>query len=340
MTLLPKKELRELIALAQAEQALAHILDLLSGKAKYKATHDSLILLRGQFHHAANQFKLGLIEFSELRRETTRIEQALLGYLDQLPDALQADEESPSVQSNDPFFDGMVLVKGGMFRMGDVFNEGHRAEQPVHTVEVADFYLGKYPVTQGQWKAVMGTNPSRFQEHDLLPVEQVSWFDAQAFIRKLIEQTGIHYRLPSEAEWEYAAREGGKNIRFGNGKNLADPAEINFDARDDRQKEYSLAGEFRRKTTPVDLFAPNSLGLYDLSGNVWEWCEDDALPGDYEGAPDKGEPHIGYPRAESRIVRGGAWNSKPADCRVSYRFGSLASEKSSWVGFRLACSFK
>jgi len=340
MTAVPKDALRELIALAQDEQALVQLLDLLSGKSKYKATHDSLILLRSQYYHAANQFKLGLIEFAELRRENTRIQQALLAYLDQLPDELQANEEEPPKRLVDTFFDGMMLIKGGAFVMGDIFNEGHAAEKPAHTVSVSDFYLGKHPVTQGQWKAIMGTNPARFQDHDLLPVEQVSWFDAQAFIRKLIELTGIHYRLPSEAEWEYAAREGGKNLRFGNGKNIANPAEINFDTREQWQKEYSLTGEFRKKTTSVDEFPPNALGLHDMSGNVWEWCEDDARPGNYQGAPDNGKAWTDFPRSGSRIVRGGAWNAKPADCRASYRNGSLANEKLGWIGFRLACSFQ
>ncbi|MCC7507539.1 MAG: SUMF1/EgtB/PvdO family nonheme iron enzyme [Saprospiraceae bacterium] len=578
MTAVPKEALRELIALAQAEQALVQLLDLLSGKAKYKDTHHNLILLRGQYSHAANQFKLGLIEFSDLRRETTRIEQALLGCLDQLPDQLQpanpaapettlrqhieqlaadadweydlffsfsshdlaaardfcdtlrgyglrvffsADDlrlraghnfgdtitralrnsrhfllfctpgamasewvnlehdtffqqfhlkdrngrlfhiaEGPGFEAGlvpdfyrryqrlrapedllhslgataprperttpplatpsvakpsaadehaweftldagtraafekylarfpqgyyaaearerleafeaddtawefaseagterairkyldkypeglhaaearallDPFHELMVPVKGGTFEMGDVFGEGGDSEKPVHKVTVRDFYLCKYPVTQGQWQAIMGNNPSHFKGNDKLPVENVSWDDAQAFIKKLNEKTGLNYRLPTEAEWEYAAREGRKKVRFGNGKDIADPAEMNFKAAEEYKQPYSKVGEYRQQTTLVDQFPPNALGLHDMSGNVWEWCED-RWHDDYKGAPDNGSA---WTTGENNqfVCRGGSWYNAPGYCRASSRDWYFALSRYYYLGFRVA----
>ena len=150
-------------------------------------------------------------------------EKAIQKYLDKYPNGLHATEARQKIAAFerekqaaerrriDPFYDLMVPIKGGTFDMGDTFGEGEAREKPVHSVTLSDYWLCKYPVTQGLWKAIMGgNNPSGFKGNDLLPVETVSWDDAQAFIQALNKKTGGEYRLPTEAEWEYAAREGGK----------------------------------------------------------------------------------------------------------------------------------
>lgn len=151
----------------------------------------------------------------------------------------------------------MVLVKGGWFEMGDSFGEGDWVEKPVHWLELDDFYIGKYPVTQEEYEAVMGKNPSFFRgDHDQhLPVERVTWNDAAEFCKR------IGKRLPTEAEWEYAARSGGKKLQYATSTGDLSPELANYDKK---------VG----KTTLVGSYPPNALGLYDMAGNVWEWVND------------------------------------------------------------------
>ncbi len=213
----------------------------------------------------------------------------------------------------------MIFVKGGTFQMGDTFGDGDSNEKPVHTVTVGDFYMSKYEVTQKTWKSVMGNNPSHFSGCDDCPVEQVSWNDAQEFIRKLNQKTGKKYRLPYEAEWEYAARSGGKSEKYSGGANL------------DAVGWYN--GNSGSKTHPVGQKQPNGLGLYDMTGNVWEWCEDWYSDSYYSQSPSYNPKGPGS--GTSRVLRGGSWFWIPRFVRASVRFGFIPDGRNDIGGFRL-----
>ncbi|MCB9305343.1 MAG: SUMF1/EgtB/PvdO family nonheme iron enzyme [Lewinellaceae bacterium] len=236
----------------------------------------------------------------------------------------------------DPY--DLVLVTGGTFTMGCTSEQKDcdDDEKPAHQVTLSDYYIGKYEVTQKQWQQVMGSNPSNFKDCDDCPVELVSWDDVQAFLKKL--NAGLPagqkpYRLPTEAEWEYAARGGGGAALFGNGKNVADPNEINFDPRDSYKKSYSIAGDYRVKTVPVgSLNSPNALGLHDMSGNVWEWCSDwfDTYSSGAQTNP------TGPASGSHRVLRGGSWGNGAHSARVAVRSGLRPDDRLGNVGFRLA----
>ena len=215
-----------------------------------------------------------------------------------------------------------VFVKGGVFRMGDTFGDGFKDEQPVHEVELNGFYMGKYQVTQGEWVKVMGINPSHFQKGDRYPVEKISWNKVQEFIGKLNSQSGKNYRLPTEAEWEYAARSGGKEEKWAGTSN------------EEELGEYAWYDDNSDKTThPVGEKKPNGLGLHDMSGNVWEWCGDWHDVGYYGKSPRR-NPR-GPEEGKSRALRGGSWLDFGGCTRAAYRFGL---EPGSWdysFGFRL-----
>lgn len=196
----------------------------------------------------------------------------------------------------------MLLIKGGCYQMGDLFGDGEANERPVHQVCVDDFYLGKYEVTQGQWRKVMGYNPSRFQKGDNYPVETISWHDAVAFTEALSGTKG-NYRLPTEAEWEYAARSGGQKEKYSGG------GDVNLVSWHE--------GNSERSTHPVGQKQPNSLGLYDMSGNVYEWCLD-LYAADYYSASQLQNP-IGPSEGELHSRRGGSWYSVPSYSRASFR---------------------
>ncbi len=255
-------------------------------------------------------------------------------YLDDFPQGKYRNEAGQRKAPADPM--GLVPVKGGAFTMGCTSEQQdcESDEKPAHNVTLSDFYLGAYEVTQQQWQQIMGNNPSYFKDCDQCPVEQVSWEDVQQFLQKLnTRYPGRNYRLPTEAEWEYAARGGGKPVLFGNGKNVIDPAEINFDASADYKKSYSIAGEYRKKTVPVgSLRSPNALGLHDMSGNVYEWCSD--WYGNY-GSGSQTNPQ-GPTSGSSRVCRGGSWGYYPQVCRVANRYDFAPGFRFSYLGFRLA----
>ncbi|AEE54289.1 SUMF1/EgtB/PvdO family nonheme iron enzyme [Haliscomenobacter hydrossis] len=238
----------------------------------------------------------------------------------------------------DPFHSEMIFIKGGSFEMGAVFGEGNDAEKPVHTVHVNDFYLARYTVTQTQWEKIMGYNPSHFKGNGNLPVETVNWDEAQEFIRVLNKRTGLNYRLPSESEWEYAARERGDKVRFGNGKNIAVSTEINFDGKhESNTQSYLIKGQYRKKTTPVGSFPANHLGLYDLSGNLWEWCAD-VWHDNYQGAPLDSSAWMEGGDQTLRVFRGGSWIGNAFNCRATCRNKDQIGTRYSNVGFRVARS--
>jgi formylglycine-generating enzyme required for sulfatase activity len=222
----------------------------------------------------------------------------------------------------------MVRVRGGTFTMVCTRDQGgdcYGDEKPSHQVTVSDYYIGKYEVTQKEWRAVMGSDPPelRFKGCDNCPVEQVSWEDIQQFLTKLNAKTGKVYRLPTEAEWEYAARGGssGRGYKYSGSNNLDKVAWYRSNSRD--------------KTHPVGRKKANELGLYDMSGNVGEWCSDD-WHGNYTGAPTDGRAWIDSPRASNRVNRGGSWVDFSLFCRVSFRFYGAPSSRLSNLGFRLA----
>jgi formylglycine-generating enzyme required for sulfatase activity len=192
--------------------------------------------------------------------------------------------------------------------------------------------MGKYEVTQEQWEAVMGNNPSYFKGAKL-PVEQVTWNDAVQFCHKLSQKTGKTYRLPSEAEWEYACR-AGTSTPFYFGETIT-PDLVNYPG----NYPYGAApnGLYREKTTDVGSFPPNAFGLYDMHGNVWEWCSDRYYD-NYNGAPTDGSSwETG--KNDYRVVRGGSWTFKALTCRSAYRNYGSAGYSKSYLGFRVALVF-
>jgi len=232
----------------------------------------------------------------------------------------------------------MVFVKGGTFIMGctDEQKDCGDDEKPAHTVTLDDFYIGRFEVSQEQWKQVTGANPSYYKNCYNCPVEQVSWNDVQEFIRKLNQLSGRQFRLPTEAEWEYAARGGGKKTLLGNGAKTLDSDGANFDASAKYATSYSVAGQCRDRTTPVGSLQGNSLGLFDMSGNVWEWCSDWYGAAYYQ--TDAVLNPVGPATGTHRVCRGGAWNSIPARCRVSNRGKDRPGGWGNSIGFRLAMS--
>jgi eukaryotic-like serine/threonine-protein kinase len=225
----------------------------------------------------------------------------------------------------------MVYVPGGSFTMGSPVGEGNDSERPQRVVMVPGFYAGRYPVTQGQYLAVMGKNLSHWQDAKL-PVEQVSWEDAQDFCERLSDRTSKKYRLPSEAEWEYACR-ASTNTPFSCGATITTDL-ANFD----RNASYGDApkGQYRQKTTPVGSFPPNGFGLQDMHGNVREWCED-TWHDNYTDAPLDGSSWISS-NENSRLLRGGAWRNNPNNCRSASRYSWPAVIGFDHIGFRVICA--
>jgi formylglycine-generating enzyme required for sulfatase activity len=235
--------------------------------------------------------------------------------------------------------EGFVFIKGGCFEMGDTFGDGEGNEKPVHEVCVDDFYMGETEITQRQWTEIMGpapesinqgSNPSSIKNCDDCPVEQVNWNDVQDFINKLNQRhpgrvEGMKYRLPTEAEWEYAARSGGKKEKFAG---ISSESEL---------REYAWYDENSgNKTHPVKEKRQNGLGLYDMSGNIWEWCSD-WYDDDYYRKSPKDNPQ-GPSSGLAHVLRGGSWSSEPQYLRASCRNRGESSRRFDFIGFRCVLS--
>ena len=225
----------------------------------------------------------------------------------------------------------MIYIPAGEFMMGS--NESEY-EQPIHKVTLSEFYLGKYPITQAQYQAVMGNNPSYFQSRNKAPLskggwgdhplEGVSWNDAQKFCQKLSEMTGKKYRLPSESQWEYACRAGSKTRWC-------------FGDDESQLKDYAWYGaNSKEQTHPVGEKQANDWGLHDMHGNVWEWCEDNWHK-NYKNAPNDGKPWKGQNRKYT-VMRGGSWFDLPDYCRSASRNDYIARVINyDFNGFRVVC---
>ncbi|MBD2293294.1 formylglycine-generating enzyme family protein [Anabaena sphaerica FACHB-251] len=228
----------------------------------------------------------------------------------------------------------MAAIPGGNFMMGSPENEDRRMdnESPQHQVSVPSFFMGKYPVTQAQYEAIMGTNPYHFKG-DNRPVECVSWDNAVAFCKKLSQKISKTYRLPSEAEWEYACR-AGTSTPFHFGETITTDL-ANYAG----YYTYgnTVKGIYRKQTTEVGSFGvANNFGLYDMHGNVWEWCQDYWRSG-YDIAPTDGSAWLNnesyFPQ---KVLRGGSWDILPEACRSAFRYFSNLVNRN--IGFRVVCS--
>jgi formylglycine-generating enzyme len=237
----------------------------------------------------------------------------------------KAKNPTPSVSSTPTslsYEPEMVFVEGGTFNMGS--NEADD-EKPIHAVTLSSFYIGKYEVTQKQWRDVMGSDPPdlKFKGCDNCPVERFSWDDIQAFLQKLnAKTTGKKYRLPTEAEWEYAARGGNQSKSY------------KFSGSNTCENVTWFINNSDSKTHNVGIKQANELGIYDMSGNVWEWCSDWYAKDYYQNRPSRNP--TGASSGFSRVLRGGSWFNYDNFCRVSYRTFFIPAYRYYIVGFRVA----
>ena len=270
--------------------------------------------------------------WDEQTETTEGVAQVLSSVRNNQPIASQNEETfiASSLPAVKRLIDDMVFVAGGTFLMGatiEQLGDAAKDETPTHQVTLDSFYICKYQVTQSLWEEVMGHNPSYFKGENL-PVENVSWNECQDFILRLNAMSGKNFRLPTEAEWEFAAR-GGNNSR---GYKYAGSNNLN---------EVAWYGDNSGKQThPVGTKSPNELGLYDMSGNVWEWCQD--WYGKYNIKVEKNPqgPMISFFRTffSSRVLRGGSWDSLAWSCRLSFRNLGSPGHRGSYYGLRLVLS--
>ncbi len=295
-------------------------------------------------------FEFEVVTVNKQGEIITRENQQARSFLEELPNGVTLE---------------MVYIPGGTIMMGTedakveklvkkYGSERFRRETPRHKVTVPDFYMGKYLITQEQWKAIASLDvieqklelePSLLSGKDNYPVEQVSWYDAQEFCRRLSRQTTKQYRLPSEAIWEYACRAVINNKQlpltsysskkyppFYFGETITEKL-ANYNASE--KFAHEPLGKFRQRTSAVGSFPPNAFGLYDMHGNVWEWCEDDWHE-HFQDAPNDGNAWLSE-NCDIKVIRGGSWSFKPYSCRSSYRFDFFCDDHSDDIGFRVIC---
>lgn len=223
----------------------------------------------------------------------------------------------------------MVHIPGGSTHIGTLHG-GYEDERPQHLISLAPFFMARALVTQALWQAVMGRlTHCRFQRPDL-PVENVSWVHAQAFCRKLSKKTGRAYSLPSEAQWEHACR-ANTMTPFSTGETITTDY-ANYVGEHCYAQE--TRGIYRHTPTPAGMFLPNPFGLYDMHGNLWEWCAD-CWNADYQGAPVDGSAWQSEGERGYRVGRGGSWHEPPTNCRSATRLRLKENEGDDFIGFRV-----
>lgn len=238
-------------------------------------------------------------------------------------------EQVTEFLANDVHLD-MVVIPSGIYQMGSPRHHGNPDEQPQHLVHIKTFMMSRFLITQAQWKALMRKLPSRFKG-DALPVERVSWRDAQEFCKRLARKTGRNYCLPSETQWEYTCR-AGTNTPFSFGETLTVEM-ANFNGEHVFREEPR--GFYFHATSESGRYPPNAFGLYDMHGNLWEWCADNWLD-DYTSSPRDGSSYLNKD-SHYRAARGGSWH-EPADlCRSGSRLRVLETDADEVMGFRVIC---
>ncbi len=308
-----------------AEQVLEDLQDRTANLVQLaRISSDSTIIENPRLH----QFEFETVTVDDCGQTISSDRQVASYYIEELDEKVTLDA---------------IAIPGGDFWMGSKENIGCECEYPQHQVSVQPFFMSKFLITQIQWRAIaalpmvnreLDLDPSEFKG-DNLPVENISWYDAIEFCQRLYRESGRKYRLPTEAEWEYACRARTKTpFYFGPtlAANLA-----NYDS------NYAYANEspvkYRGATTPVGSFPPNSFGLYDMHGNVYEWCID-TWHKNYQGAPADGSPWLDLSDRAFQVLRGGSWLNAPGDCRSACRDRIMAKRSNTYefVGFRVVCS--
>ena len=306
------------------------VLDLPVGNHDYQIaavgyeTVEGSVKLTANAPRTVNENLVASAQQSTAQQSTAQQSTAQQSNQAQSVNAVQPPVQSPTIETftvKGVSFN-MVRVDGGTFTMGATSEQQSpdSDEKPAHQVTLSSYSIGETEVTQALWQAVMGSNPSHFKGNNL-PVESVSWYDCQTFISKLNEMTGKRFRLPTEAEWEYAARGGSKSrgYKYSGSNNIDDVA-------------WYTTTTNGKGTCSVKTKRPNELGLYDMSGNVWEWCQDrySSYSSDSQTNP------TGPERGSNRVYRGGSWLSYAGLCRVANRHGLTPGIRSDFLGLRLA----
>ncbi len=249
----------------------------------------------------------------------------------------------------------MVLILGGTFQMGLPETELDRLdrldrESPQHEVTVPSFFMSEFLIAEAHWRVVaelmprididLAASPSHFKGKGDRPIENVSWFEAVEFCKRLSKHSNRTYRLPSEAEWEYACR-AGTTTPFNYGETISTDL-ANYRGTDNKAYGWlgsygkGAKGIYRKETTPVGTFPPNAFGVYDMHGNVWEWCQDH-WHNNYDGAPTDGSAWVDKKKDDPRIVRGGSWDTHPHNCRSATRLDLTPGDRDHYSGFRVVC---